>query len=36
MMQEMGVNYFKDPYLEVHAKIPAKFQKHGSDLHRLP
>ena len=21
--QEMGLNYFKDPYLEVHAKIPA-------------
>ena len=27
--QEMGLNYFKDPYLEVHAKIPAPYQKLG-------
>ena len=29
MMQEMGVKYFSDPYLEVHSKIPVKFQKMG-------
>jgi nitrite reductase (cytochrome c-552) len=26
---EMGVNYFKDPYLDVHAKIPVQFQRMG-------
>jgi nitrite reductase (cytochrome c-552) len=29
MMKEMGANYFKDPYMEVHAKIPAQFQRMG-------
>jgi len=29
LRQEMGVNYFKDPYVEVHAKIPEKFQRMG-------
>jgi nitrite reductase (cytochrome c-552) len=29
MQQEMGVNYFKLPYLEVHSKIPPQFQKLG-------
>ncbi|MGO9579005.1 MAG: ammonia-forming cytochrome c nitrite reductase subunit c552 [Desulfobaccales bacterium] len=29
MMKEMGANYFKDPYLEVHAKIPVQFQRMG-------
>jgi nitrite reductase (cytochrome c-552) len=29
MMKELGVNYFKDPYLDVHAKIPAQFQRMG-------
>ena len=29
LMKEMGVNYFKDPYLDVHAKIPAQFQRMG-------
>ena len=29
LMKEMGANYFKDPYLEVHAKIPAQFQRMG-------
>jgi nitrite reductase (cytochrome c-552) len=29
LKQEMGVNYFKDPYLDVHAKIPPKFQRMG-------
>ncbi len=29
LMKEMGVNYFKDPYIDVHAKIPAKFQRMG-------
>ena len=27
--QDMGLNYFKDPYLDVHAKIPAPYQKLG-------
>ena len=27
--KEMGLNYFKDPYLDVHAKIPAAYQKLG-------
>ena len=25
----MGANYFKDPYVDVHAKIPAQFQRMG-------
>ena len=29
LRQEMGVHYFKDPYMEVHAKIPAQFQTLG-------
>ncbi len=29
LQQEMGLNYFKDPYVEVHAKIPAQFQRMG-------
>ena len=29
LKKEMGVNYFKDPYLDVHAKIPAQFQQMG-------
>ena len=29
LMKEMGANYFKDPYLDVHAKIPAQFQRMG-------
>jgi len=29
LQKEMGINYFKDPYLEVHAKIPAQFQRMG-------
>lgn len=29
MQEEMGVNYFKLPYLEVHSKIPQSFQKLG-------
>jgi nitrite reductase (cytochrome c-552) len=29
LKQEMGPNYFKDPYVEVHAKIPEKFQRMG-------
>jgi len=29
LMQEMGVKYFSDPYLEVHSKIPVQFQKMG-------
>ena len=36
LMKEMGVNYFKDPYLDVHAKIPAQVPAHGGDVHRLP
>jgi len=27
--KEMGLNYFKDPYLDVHAKIPVAYQKLG-------
>jgi nitrite reductase (cytochrome c-552) len=27
--KEMGVNYFKDPYLDVHAKIPKEYQQLG-------
>ena len=27
--KDMGLNYFKDPYLDVHAKIPAAYQKLG-------
>ena len=27
--KEMGLDYFKDPYLEVHAKIPGAYQKLG-------
>ena len=29
LMQEMGVKYFSDPYLDVHSKIPVQFQKMG-------
>ena len=29
LRQEMGEHYFKDPYMEVHAKIPEKFQRTG-------
>ena len=29
LQQEMGLNYFKDPYLDVHAKIPVQFQRMG-------
>jgi nitrite reductase (cytochrome c-552) len=29
LQKEMGLNYFKDPYLEVQAKIPAQFQRMG-------
>jgi len=29
LKQELGLNYFKDPYAEVHAKIPEKFQREG-------
>ena len=29
LMQEMGVKYFSDPYLDVHSKIPVKFQRMG-------
>lgn len=34
--KEMGANYYKLPYLEVHSKIPAQYQKLGvacSDCH---
>jgi nitrite reductase (cytochrome c-552) len=27
--KEMGVDYFKQPYMDVHAKIPKEFQKLG-------
>jgi nitrite reductase (cytochrome c-552) len=27
--KEMGVKYFSDPYMDVHAKIPEQFQKLG-------
>ncbi len=36
LMKDLGPNYFKDPYLEVHAKIPKEGQKLGascSDCH---
>ena len=36
LKQEMGENYFKDPYVEVHAKIPEKVPAHRGDVHRLP
>ena len=29
LRQEMGVHYFSDPYMDVHAKIPVQFQKLG-------
>jgi nitrite reductase (cytochrome c-552) len=29
LQEEMGVDYFKLPYLEVHSKIPPQFQKLG-------
>jgi nitrite reductase (cytochrome c-552) len=29
LKQELGLNYFKDPYVEVHAKIPPQFQRMG-------
>ena len=29
LKQELGLSYFKDPYTDVHAKIPAKFQREG-------
>ncbi len=29
MEHDMGVSYFKDPYMDVHAKIPVQFQKLG-------
>ncbi len=29
LMQEMGMHYFADPYLDVHAKIPKDFQRLG-------
>ena len=29
LRQEFGVHYFMDPYMEVHAKIPAQFQRTG-------
>jgi len=27
--KDMGVNYFADPYIDVHAKIPVEYQKLG-------
>ncbi len=30
LRKEMGVNYFSDPYLDVHAKIPKEFQSLGA------
>jgi nitrite reductase (cytochrome c-552) len=27
--KQMGINYYKDPYMDVHAKIPPEFQKLG-------
>jgi nitrite reductase (cytochrome c-552) len=36
LQKDMGVSYFADPYLEVHAKIPKEFQTLGancSDCH---
>src|SRR4030042_1815003 len=29
LQQELGPNYFKDPSVDVHAKIPAQFQRTG-------
>jgi nitrite reductase (cytochrome c-552) len=29
LKQDLGPNYFQDPYVEVHAKIPEKFQRMG-------
>ncbi|MEW6659094.1 MAG: ammonia-forming cytochrome c nitrite reductase subunit c552 [Thermodesulfobacteriota bacterium] len=29
LKEELGANYFKDPYLDVHAKIPVQFQRQG-------
>lgn len=29
LREEMGVHYFADPYLDVHAKIPQQFQRTG-------
>jgi nitrite reductase (cytochrome c-552) len=29
LRQDMGEHYFKDPYMDVHAKIPEKFQRTG-------
>jgi nitrite reductase (cytochrome c-552) len=29
LWKEMGLSYSKDPYMEVHAKIPAQFQRLG-------
>lgn len=29
LKEELGPHYFKDPYVEVHAKIPEKFQRLG-------
>jgi nitrite reductase (cytochrome c-552) len=36
LQEKYGANYFKDPYLDMHAKIPPNFQKLGvacSDCH---
>ena len=30
LQQEMGLDYYKLPYLDVHAKIPKEFQKMGA------
>ena len=35
LRKELGAGYFKDPYLEVHAKIPVQFQRMG-DVRLLP
>ncbi len=29
LKDQLGIHYFKDPYVEVHAKIPAQFQRMG-------
>ncbi|MBI4795850.1 MAG: ammonia-forming cytochrome c nitrite reductase subunit c552 [Deltaproteobacteria bacterium] len=29
LKEELGPSYFQDPYVEVHAKIPAQFQRMG-------
>lgn len=29
LKDELGPNYFKDPYMDVHAKIPPQFQRMG-------